>query len=190
MLTMLYTSRSRRLRAPSTADIQGPDPRRPRTVSPPHKRILPSQLTSSQPTPRSVSSTRLPDPTQYGEGFLDDLSEEVLDALVNPQPIPRNAEYFDLGPLQTACVHCGALHWLEECKTGTVRQPQFTLCCNNGQIVLPPFGSLPGYLYELLHSPSPEAREFRNNIRAYNAAFAFTSLDCTATDRGVTGPGI
>ncbi|CAN6814668.1 unnamed protein product [Brassica oleracea var. botrytis] len=53
-------------------------------------------------------------------------------------------------------------------KTGELT---FTICCNHGQIKLPPINQPPTLLDELLHS-----RWFRNTIRVYNSVLAFTSV--------------
>ena len=104
---------------------------------------------------------------------------------------PSTADYYDLGSLQVPCLSCGALHWIDERKsTSPVNFPQFQSCCLNGAVQLPPFRALPLFLYQLLHDQTAVARHFRNHLRAYNSAFAFTSLDCTPTNRGAQGPGV
>jgi hypothetical protein len=72
----------------------------------------------------------------------------------------------------------------------TGANPHFTDCCLDGEVTLPLFGSLPQFLRQLLLNDSPDGRHFRKELRAYNSAFAFTSIDCTRTDRGAVGPGI
>lgn len=64
------------------------------------------------------------------------------------------------------CVHCGALRF--ECEPPT-------FCCGSGKIKLAPI-EIPEELYELYSSQSAEATEFRNNIRALNSIFCFTSF--------------
>jgi hypothetical protein len=105
------------------------------------------------------------------------------------RPLDRN--YYDLGNMQNTCLYCGAFHWLEERKsTSTTSSPVFSTCCLDGEVSLPTIRPLPAYLYNLLLDNTPTARHFRNNLRAYNAAFAFTSVDCTPTDRGARGQGV
>jgi hypothetical protein len=49
--------------------------------------------------------------------------------------------------------------------------------------------TLPQFQGDLLHQPGPEANEFRAKLREYNSAFAFTSIKCKTTNRGVVGGG-
>ena len=84
------------------------------------------------------------------------------------------------------CHYCGACHWIQERLTrSTVANPIFTTCCKEGEVDLPPYSPLPKYLRDLLHHNNLQGRQFRENLRAYNSALAFTSIDCTPTDRGV-----
>ncbi|UPX14727.1 uncharacterized protein EKO05_0005201 [Ascochyta rabiei] len=93
--------------------------------------------------------------------------------------------------MQVPCSACGALHWIDERKSTTsVTDPRFTLCCLDGEVNLPALTPLPSYLYQLLNTNTLAARHFRKELQAYNAAFAFTSVDCTPTSRGAQGPGV
>lgn len=83
----------------------------------------------------------------------------------------------DLGYMDQPCLHCGALHWIDERLTASsVASPAFSSCCGNGQVRLEPLQDPPDALRQLFLSDTPESREFLENIRQYNAAFAFTSL--------------
>ena len=66
-------------------------------------------------------------------------------------------------------------------KTG---EPTFTICCNHGQIRLPPINQPPALLEELLQS-----RWFRDTIRVYNSALAFTSVGMKMDYSVVHAPG-
>ena len=112
---------------------------------------------------------------------LNNLPESVLTAIVQPElSLPPNSDFYDLGHIQSACIHCGAPHWISERKyTSTISQPEFKMFCLSQQVGLPEFTPPPRYLYELLHSPSPEATDFSKDLRAYDSVFAFTSLVCT-----------
>ena len=131
----------------------------------------------------------------YSDDVLDNVPESVLAGfeqhrvpLLQRRPSP---DYYDLGAMQVPCLSCEALHWLEErTSASSVQDPQFTLCCLNGDAQLPEFRPLPAFLYQLLHDLTAPARHFRTKLRAYNSAFAFTSLDCTPSDRGARGPGV
>ena len=81
--------------------------------------------------------------------------------------------------MDCVCLHCGALHWLLERSTGSGSSdanPLFEMCCNSGDIELPPAAPPPWQLSNLFVSATPQADRFRQNIRQYNAALAFTSL--------------
>uniref|UniRef100_A0A182N6N5 ATP-dependent DNA helicase n=1 Tax=Anopheles dirus TaxID=7168 RepID=A0A182N6N5_9DIPT len=74
-------------------------------------------------------------------------------------------------PLWEPCPYCAAMKWPTETSS---------LCCNGGQIVLPSFDEPPVALQQLFQNT-----EFIRNIRAYNNAFAFTSMGASirANDR-------
>nr|VDD60368.1 unnamed protein product [Brassica oleracea] len=85
-----------------------------------------------------------------------------------------------------ACSKCGALMWTSE-STSTDRktgEPTFTICCNHGHIRLPPINQPPALLEELLQS-----RWFRDTIRVYNSALAFTSVGMKMDYSVVHAPG-
>ncbi|CAN7132097.1 unnamed protein product, partial [Brassica rapa subsp. narinosa] len=85
-----------------------------------------------------------------------------------------------------ACGKCGALMWLSE-STGTdfkTGEPTFTICCNHGQIRLPPINQPPALLQELL-----QTRWFRDTIRVYNSVLAFTSVGMKMDHSVVNAPG-
>ena len=75
------------------------------------------------------------------------------------------------------CVHCDALHWIDKRNTSSPRtHPKFTACCSCGKVSLPPLAQPPSPLRDLLEGQTFEAKQFRNQIRKYNNAFAFTSV--------------
>jgi len=88
------------------------------------------------------------------------------------------------------CDDCRALHWIGERVANTTGEnSRFTSCCNQGDIQLEQFRDPPDFLRDLLTGENPRARDFRKSIRRFNNAFAFTSIDCTQTDRGARGNG-
>jgi len=103
-----------------------------------------------------------------GQRLLNWKAPPALDAVVDSmQPI-------NVGAMSSACKHCGALFWKEENKW----------CCSNGKVKfksddLPP--PVPDALLELLTTNSAEAKEFRMNLRQYNAAFSMTSIGTAKT---------
>jgi len=82
-----------------------------------------------------------------------------------------------LGMLTIICPHCHALHFdCEKLTSSRVNYPKFGMCCLQGQIQLPPLQPLTGILHNYLTGDDYSSREFHNNIRQYNAAFAMTSV--------------
>jgi len=89
-------------------------------------------------------------------------------------PVVDSTQPINVGAMSTACEHCGALFWKEENKW----------CCRNGKVKfksddLPP--PVPDVLFDLLMTNTPEAREFREKDRRYNAALSMTSIGITET---------
>jgi len=81
--------------------------------------------------------------------------------------------------MEHVCRHCGALHWLLERSThsgSSNARPLFAMCCGCGDIELPRAAPPPEQLSYLFTGTTPQADRFRQHIRQYNAALAFTSL--------------
>jgi hypothetical protein len=93
----------------------------------------------------------------------------------------------NLGRMDKECPHCHALHWIDERQeTSSLRNPSWESCCKRGSVQLQLLPDPPQYLKDLLASTNTQGRHFKDNLRQYNAAFAFTSLDCdivSAEDR-------
>jgi hypothetical protein len=94
-----------------------------------------------------------------------------------------------LGEMNTVCGKCGALHFLEECATSSSRaNPQFTLCCAQGKVTLPPLAPPPKPLRQLLTCNEADAKDFRQRSHSYNNALAFTFVGANLdTSVGQTG---
>jgi hypothetical protein len=94
-----------------------------------------------------------------------------------------------LSEMTTMCDKCGTLHFLEERAASSSRaNPQFTLCCAKGKMMLPPLAPPPEPLRRLLTSNEVDAKDFRQRIRSYNNALAFTSVGANL-DTSVAQPG-
>ena len=87
-------------------------------------------------------------------------------------PALASVSLYTLGDLRLKCVHCNALHFEAEKKSGTMMH----LCCRAGQIRPQPLHPVPPYLQSLLTGDEEHCVSFRRNIRAYNGALAFASL--------------
>jgi len=99
-----------------------------------------------------------------------------------PLPIARhpfNPEWdvHSLGDLDTNCRSCDALHWADERLSGSSKtNPKFGMCCYQGKIDLPPLQPPPPELENYYTGRDPISRKFRDLIRRYNNALAFTSV--------------
>ena len=85
----------------------------------------------------------------------------------------------DLGDKNYKCVYCGAFFWLKESlkHTWKTNQPIFTLCCQQGKIKFSTPKPTPVFLDSLLDpNGGKKSLSFRENIRAYNSMFSFTSM--------------
>ncbi|KAF6137472.1 hypothetical protein GIB67_016665 [Kingdonia uniflora] len=82
-----------------------------------------------------------------------------------------------LGQMDVRCIHCSALHWLDEkLSQSSILNPRFGQYCFQGKIRLPTLGPLPTELQELYDGNGILSRSFRNYLRDYNVAITFTSL--------------
>ncbi|KAK4509475.1 uncharacterized protein ATC70_007827 [Mucor velutinosus] len=86
----------------------------------------------------------------------------------------------DLGGMDALCSKCGAYMWIDERKQRTTRaSPTFQICCQDGQAILKPVHHFPELIVNLLSSNDDVSKEFKSNIRAYNSALSFTSMNAT-----------
>ena len=58
------------------------------------------------------------------------------------------------------------------------------MCCSNGKAILRPLDTVPTVIADLLRGNNREAKEFKQNIRSYNPALSFTSMNANL-DRSV-----
>ena len=85
--------------------------------------------------------------------------------------------------MNTKCSFCKAFLWLDErLSSSSKRNPRFGLCCLQGKIRPPYLNPIPPELYHLLTVQNPIGNAFRNHIRNYNQALAFTSVGRTVDD--------
>ena len=85
-------------------------------------------------------------------------------------------EYASLGAPNVKCSKCDAWMWKEERVNKYVKKgtPEFSICCQKGEIDLPKEKPTPEYLLRLYCDEAKGAR-FRDSVRIYNSMFAFTS---------------
>ncbi|KAH9536339.1 hypothetical protein CY35_17G102200 [Sphagnum magellanicum] len=80
--------------------------------------------------------------------------------------------------------------WIKErSANSTNNNPQFSLCCENGKVLLPNLPATPQELEVLLTSKERSAVKFRDEICMYNSVLAFTSLGAKVDDSVTGGPG-
>ncbi len=73
-----------------------------------------------------------------------------------------------LGEMTTVCGKCGALHFLEERATSSSRaNPQFTLCCAQGKVTLPPLAPALEPFRWLFTGNEADAKHFVNATSGY-----------------------
>ena len=95
-------------------------------------------------------------------------ASEILDNLIDEHTV---------GTMNYSCPHCGAKFWeREKLSTSTKDYFKFSLCCEQGKVVLPTISTPPECLMNLLTATDKRGRAFRDHIRAYNSALAFTSF--------------
>ena len=87
------------------------------------------------------------------------------------------------------CQYCAAYHFIDE-TSGLAQQEEFEICCKKGDVTLQPLKAPPSYLRSLYQDQDPRGREFRQNIRRYNSALAFTSLNYNKDTRVSLNHGI
>ncbi|PIA65620.1 hypothetical protein AQUCO_00100849v1 [Aquilegia coerulea] len=92
--------------------------------------------------------------------------------------------------MDVECSFCHALHWDgEKLSKPTRKKTLFGMCCLQGKIKLPPLSPLPPSIQSLYEGSDKNSKSFSNNIRAYNASNAFTSLGVKMDDRILNGRG-
>ena len=93
----------------------------------------------------------------------------------------------DLGRMDISCRKCHAKHWQAEETKSKDPDKKYTLCCAGGDAMPDLMPEPPFRLRSLYTEQSDEAQHFRDHIRAYNSAMAFTSCKYTEDDRVSAG---
>jgi hypothetical protein len=80
--------------------------------------------------------------------------------------------------------------WIKERSAkSSNNNPQFSLCCENGKVLLLSFPATPQELEVLLTSKESSAVKFQDRIRMYNSVLAFTSLGAKLDESVTRGAG-
>ncbi|CAL9002644.1 unnamed protein product [Prunus brigantina] len=138
------------------------------------------QQSSTSQTARAEISLDISNQMNRGQAFYQRKRQRMME------------QYVDLGDKNYKCIYCGALFWFKESvkKANAANEPLFTLCCQEGKIKLPISKPTPPFLENLLDpSKGPKSLLFRENIRAYNSMFAFTSMGAKVDHSVNSGPG-
>lgn len=117
------------------------------------------------------ASDRLPRPTSQSSRTHDHLL--VTDAIELD-----NDAFYDVGLLNVKCDYCGALSF--ECEKDLSRNI-FLKCCNGGKIQLDNPRPIPTLFQELLRFEHTNSKHFMSNIRSYNNALSFASVQYSDT---------
>jgi hypothetical protein len=110
-----------------------------------------------------------PHPVRHFRGSLS-----VFDLMAGPH---------SLGLMTHKCEFCSALYFVQEAVAPKQERLMFENCCKKGDVHLEPLKGVPPYLRNLYESQSPNRQHFRQNIRSYNSALAFTSVSYTKDTR-------
>jgi len=98
---------------------------------------------------------------------------------------------WDCGEMDTICGFYNAKMWIKERSTkSTNNNPQFSLCCENGEVLLSNLPATPQELEVLLTSKESSVIKFQDQIRMYNSVLAFTSLGAKVDELVTGGPGL
>nr|GEV08316.1 serine-threonine/tyrosine-protein kinase catalytic domain-containing protein [Tanacetum cinerariifolium] len=124
--------------------------------------------------------------------------KEIADTLDLPfsQTAPRTTgtevSYHILGAPSYQCHNCNATMSYEERnnKGKRIANPTFSLCCQEGKVLLPRFIETPEPLRSILDYTEPATSCFRDQIRVYNGMFCFTSFGARIDHSTNVGRGL
>lgn len=89
--------------------------------------------------------------------------------------------------MDKVCHDCGAKHWKSELPANATANKTFWMsCCKAGAAKVDLLKEPPQYLKDLYESTDARGQTFKNNLRRYNAAFAFTSLRCEVSSKNIS----
>lgn len=119
-----------------------------------------------------------------------DVEEPNNDTYKRALRMPAEALPFTIGPMNERCSICYARHFKAEATAGN--NTSFKLCCHKGKVSLPNYtpSNYVQTLIEGINSPDRHTKEisknYLDNIRSYNAAFAMISSE-SHLDESVLG---
>jgi hypothetical protein len=84
---------------------------------------------------------------------------------------------WDCGEMDTICGFCNAKMWIKErLAKSRNNNPQFSMCCENGKVLLPNLPVTPQELEVLLTNKESSVIKFQDQIHMYNSVLAFISF--------------
>jgi len=96
---------------------------------------------------------------------------------------------WDCGEMDTICGFYNAKMWIKErLAKSSYNNPQFSLCYENGKVLLPSLLATSQELEVLLTSKDANVVKFRNQIRMYNSVLAFISFGAKVDESVIRGP--
>nr|CAD2209450.1 unnamed protein product [Meloidogyne enterolobii] len=101
------------------------------------------------------------------------------------------AKFYNLGNFNILCNECNAIHFQEEqIKTNHSKSFCFNNCCKEGKLkaLNDKIEEYPEELKSLFNESHPYNKNFINNIRQYNNAFACASISCFKFNFPTPGP--
>ncbi|XP_057441432.1 uncharacterized protein LOC130733312 [Lotus japonicus] len=137
----------------------------------------PSNVALCEPGALSSDSEDAESDEDYVE-HTHEVIPEIPANIVALLQIAENTDVLDFGAPTSACFYCGAFMWASE-KSGKIDSDgaaAFSLCCMKGKVDLPLIPTPPPLLLDLITDKEPRAQNFKENIRAYNSMFSFTSM--------------
>ena len=94
------------------------------------------------------------------------------------EPMETEVERNDIKRMDVLCSHCNSCMWLAERKLGSSAvRPLFQNCCANGKAILRSVTPIPDVIANLLRNNDQISKKLKKNIRAYNSALSFTSMN-------------
>ncbi|XP_071704021.1 uncharacterized protein [Rutidosis leptorrhynchoides] len=133
-----------------------------------HNSIGTPHPSGPQKTPSTVTGIKHGDPTAHQRGTIKRAAMSS----------GSQVSYYNHGPPTFKCIHCNATMWYEERsnKPKKTANPTFSLCCQDGKLLLPKLKDPPMLLKTLLDYTATSTAKFREQIRIYNSMFSFTSF--------------
>jgi len=138
---------------------------------PPKRSSLSRSLSAARKKKREIRNSSTKQRTSQGKKRQNAASHCLAKTATSNLPAPH-----DLGNMTFKCTKCGAFMWKHETHNGPLKSPMFSTCCSQGKIDIPHIIDPPELLQKLLTESTADAKNFRQNIRAYNSSFAFTSM--------------